>query len=163
MKSADQLIRALARVHDGTPWHGPSRAEILADVSWEEAAWRPADGAHTIWELVLHMRSWTREVERRAAGGVPSAPLDGDWPAMPAPSAAAWKETLASLDESHASLVKLVGALSDDALAAKVKDRPGDPPGQAISLRSMVASLAEHDIYHSGQVAMMKRLARSNR
>jgi len=163
MQTADRLTRALDRAHDGQPWHGPSRAEILSDVTWEEAAWRPAAGAHTIWDLVLHMRSWTREVTRRALGGVPGVPVDGDWPAMPKPSAAAWRDTLASLDAAHAELAATVRGMSEEALAAKVKDRPGAPPEHSISVRSMVSSLAEHDIYHSGQVAMLKRLARSPR
>lgn len=90
-------------------------------------------------------------------------PADGDWPAMPAPSAAAWRETLESLNAAHAELSVTVAYMTEDALAAKVKDRPGAPPEHSISVRSMVSSLAEHDIYHSGQVAMLKRLARSPR
>lgn len=163
MKTADRLIHSLERTHDGQPWHGPSRAEILADVTWEEAAWRPAAGAHSIWALVLHMRSWTREVARRATGGVPGMPVDGDWPAVPAPGEQEWRAALASLDAAHAELAAVVRAMGEEALAAKVKDRPGDPPGQAVSVRSMVGSLAEHDIYHSGQVAMLKRLVRASR
>lgn len=162
-RSAHTLSRALARVHDGQPWHGPSRAAILVDVSWEIAAWRPGPETHSIWDIVLHMRSWTREVTRRLGGGVPAEPLDGDWPAPTAPSADAWREALDTLDAAHRELVQLVGGMDDVALEAKVKDRPGDPPTHAISMRAMVASLAEHDIYHSGQIAMLKRLARTLR
>ena len=57
----------------------------------------------------------------------------------------------------------MVQSMDEEALASKVRERPGDPPGAAISRRAMVGSLAEHDIYHSGQVAMLKRLARSLR
>lgn len=163
MQTADRLIRALERTHSGKPWHGPSRGELLSDTTWEEAAWRPAAGAHTIWDLVLHMRSWTREVSRRAKGGVPGVPEDGDWPAMPPPNAVAWKETLVSLNAAHAELAGTVRGMSEEALAAKVKDRPGAPASPAITVRSMVSSLAEHDIYHSGQAALLKRLARSPR
>ncbi len=158
-----RLTRALARVHDGRPWHGPSRADILADVTWEEAAWRPAPDAHSIWDLVLHMRSWTREVTRRLSGAVPADPVDGDWPEPATASERSWREALASLDAAHAELAAAVQQMDEAALATKVTERPGDPPGSAISRRSMVGSLVEHDIYHSGQVAMLKRLARSLR
>jgi uncharacterized damage-inducible protein DinB len=161
MKTSERLARALARQHNGEPWHGPSRAAILADVTWQEAAWQPPGGGNSIWALVLHMRAWTREVLARAKGGVPGAPAEGDFPPVPTPSAAAWKETLASLEQAHVELASAVAAMSEDALAAKVKPRPGDPAGSAISVRSMVGSLAEHDIYHSGQVAVLKRLARA--
>lgn len=157
----DRLVDALARAHDGAPWHGPSRAEILRDVTAAEAAWRPAAGAHSIWEIVLHMRSWTREVLRRAAGGIPGEPEDGDWPAVPTPADdAAWRTTLESLEASHAALRAFVESMDDATRAARVKDRPWDPPGQAITQRAMIRSLAEHDVYHSGQLAMLKRLAR---
>lgn len=89
MPTTDRLLDLLRRAHDGTPWHGPSRADVLEDVTAAEAAWRPAPDAHTIWELVLHMRSWTREVLRRANGEVPADPVDGDFPAMPEPADAA--------------------------------------------------------------------------
>lgn len=157
----DRLLDALARAHDGAPWHGPSRADVLRDVSAAEAAWRPAPDAHTLWEIVLHMRSWTREVLRRAQGAVPGEPQDGDWPEMPAPADdAAWRTTRESLDAAHAELAAFVAAMSDGARAARVKDRPWDPPGQAITQRAMIRSLAEHDVYHTGQCALLQRLAR---
>lgn len=157
----DRLLDALERAHDGSPWHGPSRADVLRDVTAAEAAWRPAPDAHTLWEVVLHMRSWTREVLRRAQGAVPAEPEDGDWPPMPVPAdAAAWRECLRSLDAAHEALVRAVAAMPEDARAARVKDRPWDPPGQAITQRAMIRSLAEHDVYHTGQLALLKRLAR---
>lgn len=162
MPPRDRLLDALARAHAGTPWHGPSRADVLRDITAREAAWRPAVDAHTIWELVLHMRSWTREVLRRAQGEVPGDPEDGDWPTMPEPAnAKAWKQTLESLDGAHSALASHVAAMDDAARAAQVKDRPWDPPGHAITQRAMIRSLAEHDVYHTGQVALMKRLARA--
>jgi uncharacterized damage-inducible protein DinB len=163
MKTSDRLVRSLERQHNGEPWHGPSRAAILADVTWAEAAWQPPGGGNSIWALVLHMRAWTREVLARAKGGVPGTPAEGDFPAVPKPSAAAWKETLASLEAAHAELAGAVRTMDEDALAAKVKSRPGEPAGSGISVRSMIGSLAEHDIYHSGQVAVLKRLARAAR
>lgn len=162
MPTADRLLDSLRRVHDGAPWHGPSRADVLADITADEAAWRPAPDAHTIWELVLHMQSWTLEVLRRTDGGVPSDPVDGDWPAMPAtPSVEAWREALQHLESAHRALVGRVAAMDDATRATRVAPRPGDPPGAGITQRAMIRSLAEHDVYHTGQVALMKRLARS--
>jgi uncharacterized damage-inducible protein DinB len=100
---------------------------------------------------------------RRLGGAVPAEPVDGDWPEPERASASSWRKDLASLDAAHAELAVAVQALDETALAAKVTERPGDPPGAAISRRAMVSSLAEHDIYHSGQVAMLKRLARTLR
>jgi uncharacterized damage-inducible protein DinB len=157
----DRLIDALVRAHDGTPWHGPSRADVLRDVTAAEAVWRPVAEAHSIWAIVLHMRSWTREVLRRAQGGVPAEPEDGDWPAVPEPAdAEAWRATLDSLEASHAALRTFVASMDEDGRAARVEDRPWDPPGHAITQRAMIRSLAEHDVYHTGQLALLKRLVR---
>lgn len=163
MPTIDRLLDSLRRAHDGTPWHGPSRAEVLRDVSAAEAAWRPAPDAHTIWELVLHMRSWTREVLRRAKGEVPAEPVDGDFPAMPSPADdAAWTATLRSLDESHVALVAYVVAMNNERRASRVAPRPGEDARRTLTQRTMIRSLAEHDVYHTGQLALMKRLARGS-
>ena len=50
---ADQMSRAFR----GKSWHGPSVLEALADVSAEDAAAYPIAGAHSIWEIVLHLIS----------------------------------------------------------------------------------------------------------
>jgi uncharacterized damage-inducible protein DinB len=157
----DRLIAELNRQHDGDPWHGPSRSTILADVSAEEAAWQPGAGAHSIWENVLHMRSWTREVERRALGAYPAMPKDGDWPAVLDTSEKAWTEAQASLDAAHQQLVAVVRRLGGKKISEKVGATREHPNGTGITNRAMLYSLASHDIYHSGQVSLLKRLARA--
>ncbi len=155
------MIRELERQHDGEPWHGPSRGAILADVGADEAAWQPGGGAHSIWELVLHMRSWTREVERRLLGGTPAMPEDGDWPVVLDKSADAWAEAQASLAAAHEQLVAVTRRLGAEHLSAKVGATKAQPNGTGITHRAMLYSLAQHDVYHSGQVALLKRLARA--
>lgn len=158
---ADLIIAELRRAHDGEPWHGPSRSALLADVTPGEAFWHPGGGAHSIWETVLHMRSWTREVARRALGGEPAAPEDGDWPAIPERSAAAWEESKASLNAAHEELLAAVRAIPESQLVKKAGVTRAAPLGTGISHRAMLHSLAEHDIYHTGQIALLKRLARA--
>ena len=51
---ADQISRAFR----GESWHGPSVREVLAGVSAEDAAAHPIAGAHSIWEIVLHLTGW---------------------------------------------------------------------------------------------------------
>ncbi len=158
--SQDRIINELVRQHGGEPWHGPSRATVLAGITAAQAAWRPAPDAHSIWALVLHMRSWTLEVLRRSQGGKPGEPADGDFPAVPAkPTEKAWQETMASLDAAHEALVQAVRGMGDAELGARVGMTEDSPGGTGISTRAMLYSLAQHDVYHTGQVAMLKRLA----
>lgn len=161
LPDVERVIKELQRQHDGDPWHGPSRAAILADVSAAEAAWQPGAGAHSIWELVLHMRSWTREVERRVLGAEPAMPEDGDWPAILDTGEAAWAEAQASLDAAHEQIVVVVRRLGAERLSGMVGATRDKPLGTGITHRAMLYSLAQHDVYHSGQVAILKRLARA--
>ena len=58
---ADEITRG----SEGEAWHGPSIREAWASVDSDAAAARPIQGAHTIWEIVVHMTAWATEVERR--------------------------------------------------------------------------------------------------
>ena len=129
----------------------------------EDARWHPGGGAHSIWETVLHMRSWTREVTRRALGGAPAAPEDGDWPTVAETGDDAWREALASLDAAHDELVASLRTLPAPRLGAQVGTARDAPLGTGVTHAAMIRSLGEHDIYHSGQVALLKRLARTAR
>lgn len=158
----EEIAHLLRTVHDGEPWHGPSRAALLADVTAEVAAWDPGSGAHGIWRQVLHMRNWTREVEARTMGKRPSRndPVGGDWPEIGDTSEAAWRETLASLDAAHRDMVAVVLKLPDARLHEFVGATAEKPNGSGVSVGTMIRSLAEHDLYHCGQVSLLKRLAR---
>ncbi len=160
---ADEIIHLLRTVHAGAPWHGPSRRDLLADVDATEAAWDPGAGAHGIWRQVLHMRNWTREVERRTVDGrrESESPVGGDWPPIPDRSEAAWREALASLEAAHEQLCAVVRRLPPARLGEYVGATPEQPAGTGITIATMLRSLAEHDLYHCGQVSLLKRLARA--
>jgi hypothetical protein len=74
---ADRLIDQFKRAHDGDPWHGAPIMQILKGVTAEQAAMRPPNGAHSIWELVLHATGWRNEVVRRATGEPAQEPRRG--------------------------------------------------------------------------------------
>jgi DinB superfamily len=160
MTETERIVRELEEAHAGTPWHGPSRTAVLADVTFDEAARRPGREAHGIWELVLHMRAWTAEVARRIREGNPGEPAEGDFPAPPPPSAAAWAAAKSSLDTAHRDLVAAIRAAPTgflDARGGSIADTTG---GIAVSNRVMLHGLAQHDAYHSGQIALLKRIYR---
>jgi uncharacterized damage-inducible protein DinB len=155
---ADQLERA----HAGDPWHGSSRASILADVTSDEARTRPAPAVHSIWELVLHMTAWTREVTRRLQGHHAAEPEMGDWPAPPAaPDERAWRAALANLERAHVTLRDLVRAMDESRLAARIGDERNAPLGTGVTFAQTINGLVQHDAYHCGQVALVKKLVRT--
>jgi uncharacterized damage-inducible protein DinB len=160
MKEREHLLKELQQAHDGDPWHGSSRAAILADVTLNEATRHPDGGAHSIWQLVLHMRAWTNEVARRVREGNPGEPVEGDWPPVGAPSEIAWRATVASLEEAHENVAAAVRGLRDGQLDERVGGNRDAPLGTGVTHREMLHGLAQHDAYHSGQIALLKRLFR---
>lgn len=160
MSEREQLLKELEATHNGEPWHGSSRATILADVTISEAMHHPDGGAHSIWELVLHMRAWTNEVARRVREGNPGEPAEGDWPPVGAMSEEAWRGAMAGLESAHAELAAAVRSLREGQLDELVGGQRDAPLGTGVTYREMLHGLAQHDAYHSGQVALLKRLYR---
>ncbi|MEO8335209.1 MAG: DinB family protein [bacterium] len=160
MSERAQLLKELKQAHDGDPWHGPSRAAILADVTLGEATRHPDGSAHSIWQLVLHMRAWTNEVARRVREGNPGEPKEGDWPPVGETSVTTWAAALAGLERAHANLSAAVRELHDGQLDERVGGQRDAPLGTGVTHREMLHGLAQHDAYHSGQIALLKRLYR---
>jgi uncharacterized damage-inducible protein DinB len=89
----EQLRRSL----EGEAWHGPAVLETLAGVSHEDAAAHPIEGAHSIWELVLHLSSDDEPVLGRLAGDGRQLTTEEGWPSLQAPTEEAWAETVERL------------------------------------------------------------------
>lgn len=156
------LVDQLERAHAGDPWHGSSRASLLGDVTAPEAHARPSPSVHSIWQLVLHMTAWTREVTRRLQGGLAAEPEMGDWPAPPrAPDERAWRAALTALDEAHVALRDTVRTFDTTRLAARVGDERNAPLGTGVTFAQTINGLVQHDAYHSGQVALVKKMVRA--
>jgi uncharacterized damage-inducible protein DinB len=162
MTERERLVNQFEREIEGDPWHGPSLAKILDGVTAEQAARQPGTGAHTIWEILLHMTGWKREVAQRARGGRAGEPAAGDWPPIGEVTEARWAEARADHLRAHGELVGLIRGLADAQLDAKVSGDSADFIGAGISVRATLWGLLQHDVYHSGQIALLKRLAGSS-
>jgi len=149
MREVDRIADQLRRAMSGPAWHGPSLTELLADVGAETAAARPLEGRHTIWELVLHITAWRNVVRDRLAGHALDNPREGDWPAVPAPSAAAWQHALSTLRESADRLIRAVEALDDAELDREL------PPSRD-TIYGNLHGVVQHDLYHGGQIGLLK-------
>jgi uncharacterized damage-inducible protein DinB len=137
-------------------WHGgPTAAGALRGVSVEEAAWTPAPGRKSIWQLALHIAYWKYAVRRRIEGGAdsrfPRAPAN--WPRLPKPAdERAWREDVALLKQEHARLVEVIAAVPSSRYGAEV------PEGKRWTMGEMILGIAQHDAYHTGQIQQLKRL-----
>ena len=153
------LIRQLAATHDGDPWYGSSRMSLLKKVRYTQAAAQPVAGGHAVWGLVLHMTAWTNEVRRRLGGAAPAEPLEGDWPPVADVSAAAWDAAREALTTAHAQLVAALEALPESRWQERVGQLRDPALGTGIDVEGMIVGLAQHDAYHTGQIATLLRAA----
>jgi hypothetical protein len=149
------LLRLLDQAFGSRGWHGPTLSGLLRGVTPRQALWRPAPGRNSIWALVLHTAYWKYAVRRRLAGDAigsfprspsnfPDVPRTGDH--------RAWSRDVRLLRDEHRKLVRLVAALAPGRL------RHMSPKGRWTNAE-MIAGVAQHDLYHAGQIAMLKRLA----
>lgn len=150
-----QLLALLDEAFEKASWHGPNLRGALRGVSAEEAAWRPAPGRHSIHELCVHAAYWKYAVRRRLTGEKRGtfAARGSNWFARPAPDPALWRADLRRLSEEHRLLRAAVAALSP-------RDLRRGPPGARQGAGRLVRGSAAHDLYHAGQVQLLKRLQR---
>ncbi len=158
----NRIDNELQHALDGDPWHGSSLLALLADVDAAAAAARPIPNAHSIWEIVLHAAAWAGEVARRLRGSEPQLPAEGDWPTVPEPTPAAWEQAQARLVEAHADLRRALKSLPEERLDEKVGTTRNAPLGTG-SYYYTLHGLAQHDAYHGGQIALLKKAWTSSR
>ena len=139
-------------------WYGGATAlGCLRGVGHNQAAWKPSSDRHSVWELALHIAYWKYAVRRRLDASVPRGAFPrspANWPRIPnEPDPRAWKEDRALLRREHEALVSVARAFGSDRLDRR--DAKGDY--RALDL---LFGVVTHDIYHTGQIQLMKRLYR---
>ena len=144
---ADQLRRAF----HGTAWHGPALLELLADVDAATAAAKPLPEVHSIWELVLHVAVWDDAALRRLDGKKWQPTGLANFPPVSATTEAAWRGAKAEARRKHDTLVKTVASLPESRLGDRV-------PGKRYDFYHMLHGIAQHELYHAGQIAILKKV-----
>lgn len=150
MSYSQTIIDELKNIHDGDAWHGPSLKEILSGVTAEQAAAKPIANAHSIWEITMHIAAWEGVFIRRLAGLQINEPEEGDFPPVAEASEEAWRRTLIKVDETHHNLIEAIAALTDERLGEIV-------PGKDYTVEYMLRGLLRHQVYHAGQIALLKK------
>ena len=154
MREVVRIGSQLKRASEGGAWHGPSLQELLADVSAEQAASKPLPGAHSIWEIVLHVAAWQSFVTRALEGEpMPANPAEEEnWPPVGDASEAAWRGAVESLGGGNKRLREAVRKLGEEDLDRIVA-------GREYSVYFMLHGVIQHSLYHAGQIALLKKAA----
>lgn len=149
MREAELLLAVLEEGYWKKAWHGPNLRQALKGVTAKEAAWRPAAGRHNIWEETLHAAYWKYDVRRILEGGKRgSFVLKGSnffgRPEKGQSTEAEWRADKEILETEHERL--------RDAVKKTLKR------GANAKIARLIYGVAFHDIYHAGQIRLLRRL-----
>ena len=149
MKSAELVLALVDEAYEKKTWHGPNLRQSLKGVTAKQAAWRPGPGRHNIWEVTLHAAYWKYALRRRIEGGKRgSFMLKGNnffaRPEKGKLNEAAWSTDKRLLESEHRALRAAIAKLLRTPRAAK--------------LMNHLYGVAFHDIYHAGQIRLLRRL-----
>jgi hypothetical protein len=149
VKPPQLILTLLDEAYEKRTWHGPNLKQSIRGVTAKQAAWRPGPGRHNIWELTVHAAYWKYAVRRRIEGGKRGSfvlkgsnffarPEDGKL------SEAAWRADKNLLEREHRALRESI---------ARVLRTP-----RGTKLLRQLYGVTFHDIYHAGQIRLLRRL-----
>ena len=144
----DPILDQLQRAFTAQAWHGPAVLEVLAGLHEEATRRRPIRSAHSILEIVFHMAAWKDIVRRRLDGETFEVTPEMDWP-RPEEGAEAWTGALSSLDRAHARLRESIARFDPARLE--------QPPAGGSSAYVLMHGVIQHDLYHAGQIALLRK------
>jgi len=147
MRPTERLLDQLNRAFGGDAWHGPALRNLLDGVTEEHAKSRPVREAHSILELVVHISTWIDVVARRVGGNVVDSSSVQDWSDVTKTS---WTSAVQALERAESKLADAVARLSTEDL-----DKP--VPGAKRSIESEILGALQHNVYHAGQIAILKK------
>lgn len=158
MSEAERIADQLRRAVDGQAWHGPSLREALDGVAAKQAAAKPLAGAHSIWQITLHIGVWGSVPRRRMHGEsvVKITPAE-DWPSVADTSEAAWQRDRDRVMSDLAAFADEIATLNDALLAQEIPQEGG----VLTSTWFMLHGVVQHVIYHAGQIALLKKAVTS--
>jgi uncharacterized damage-inducible protein DinB len=127
---------------------------LLNGVTAAQAAAHPIPGAHSIWELTLHIAAWEDACRRRLEGDPAQLADDENWRPITDTSEAAWERTKQELTDTHRRLLDAIAAIDDSRLDQPIMTSSEIPFSSAyVTLHGGV----QHDLYHAGQIAILKK------
>lgn len=152
MRESERIADQLRRAFNGEAWHGPAVMEVLTGIGAEQALAHPVPGAHSIWEIVAHIRGWHDAIVHRMQGEVVRYTATEDWPPITDTSELDWQDELHALRAAHAKAYSAFRDFPDERLTQTV---PGKSEGDNFYVE--LHGLVQHNLYHAGQIAVLKK------
>lgn len=156
---AEKLQTSLQQILAHDPWYGPATYDIFEGITFEMAYETPPGSVHSIAGILLHMLGWTQEVTERMVGQTAGEPAAGDWPDPGTPDEDKWKQLIADFRLANVTLAGIIQNFPQDKWNAPTNDTRDRELGTGVSYQALIEGLIQHHIYHSGQIALLKRIS----
>jgi uncharacterized damage-inducible protein DinB len=154
VSEVERIRDQFRRAFEGEAWHGPSVLALLDGITAQQAAAHPIPGAHSIWELTLHIAAWESACKRRLEGDPAQLSDEEDWQPINDTSEAAWEKTKQDLIDTHRELMEAIARVDQSRLnEPMIRDANIPFSSVYVTLHGGV----QHDLYHAGQIAMLKK------
>jgi uncharacterized damage-inducible protein DinB len=154
MTEFDLIITQLEQAFRRKSWHGTNLLGSIRGIDPKTALWRPTPGRHNIWELIVHTAYWKYSVYRRFAQDpkLTFAISGSNWfDRSTSMSEKELKTDIALLKDYHNKLI--------DSVSKFARKRLNEiPNGSKTSYLDLAIGVAAHDLYHAGQIQLLKRL-----
>lgn len=152
-KETQYIIKNLETTLSGQPWFGRGVYEVLGEIDESKAHTKPNENSHSLADLIWHMNTWAAftlaALENKSSEDIKTIEAL-DWRTIE-PAKHTWKAGLAELKSTHERIIKLLKEKEDDFLSEIV-------PNRQYNYRFMLNGLAQHNIYHLGQIAYIKKM-----
>ena len=150
------IIHNLEECFDGKPWYGISVMEKLHTIPWQIVN-DETYGTKSIAVLVQHIINWRIFVLKELEGDVNyNIIIDGenDWDEIRINSQEDWFTLKRQLQSTQDDLLQALSTPTDELLQQQV-------PGKDYAFGPILTSIAQHDVYHLGQIAMLNAIRQS--
>lgn len=152
-KEMQSIISNLKRVNSDEPWFGRAVYTILDEIDPSIVHKKPNDNSHSLIELLWHMNTWAeftlKSIDKAGKENI-SAIEKMDWREID-PTIHTWQKGLAEFKKINEQIIALLEK-KDDAFLKEMVDQ------RKYNFRFMLNGLIQHNIYHLGQVAYVKKL-----
>ena len=136
----------------GEPWFGRNIQAILKEINEDIASQKP-NGQHSILELLYHMINWRLFTINRLEKSTATVKSfeENDWQVLDHHDKSLWQKGIEQLNDTQQRLLNLINTMKDEDLQSPVHERDYEN-------RTLINGIIQHDIYHLGQIAYIKKM-----
>ena len=152
-KEVQSIIKNFESTLNGQPWFGRAVYELLNEIDESKVNVKPNDGSHSLIEILWHMVTWAEFTLSRIDGSSSTSLASSeemDWRKID-PSTHTWKAGMKELRSIHEKIIAILKN-KDDAFLSNIPDE------RKYNMRFLLNGLIQHNIYHTGQIAYLKKM-----